>query len=177
MAVVNTISTELTNLAADPIVVNDIHDNGGRVRVKSATVAVASGDDDGSTFRFFRVRSGHKIISLQCRCDLITAMTNVDCGLYTINGGALVDVDLYSDGNTLAVATPAIPHINATAPFLELRWGDITTSTIQDVNNKVWEDLGLSEDPGLEYDIVLTAVTVGSANGDIALTMLYTAGD
>ncbi len=177
MAIVNTISTELTNLAATPIVVNDIHDNGGRVRIKSATVAVASGDDDDSTFRFFRVRSGHKIISLQCRCDLITAMTDVDCGLYTINGGAAVDSDLYSDNNTLAVATPALPHINATAPFLELRWGDAVTANINDVNNKVWEDLGLSEDPGLEYDVVLLANTVGSANGDIALTMLYTAGD
>lgn len=177
MAVVNTISPELTNLLATPIVVNDIHDNGGRVRIKSATVAVAAGDDDNSTFRFFRVRSGHKIISLQLKCDAIAGGTVYDLGLYTIDGGALVDVDLYADGITVATATPAVPHVNATAPHLELRFADAVTANINDINNKVWEDLGLTEDPGLEYDMVLTALTVGTGAGDLALTMLYTAGD
>jgi hypothetical protein len=177
MAVVNTLSTELTNINAGSLDLPSAREMGSRLRIKSATVAVASGDDDTSTFRFFRVRSSDSIKSIQLYHDSVTGGSDYDCGLYTINNGAVVDADLYADGVTVAVATPAVPHVTATAPYIELRYGDATTSAITDVNNKVWEDLGLSADPQLEYDLVLTANTVGTADGDLTIVMLYTAGD
>lgn len=177
MAVVNTISAELTNLAADPAVKEDVRSSGGRLRVKSATVEVAAADDDTSTYRFFRVKSGDSIKSLKLYCDAITGGTDYDCGLYGINGGAVVDADLYADGFTAATIAPAVPHAVASSPYIELRFGDATTSNIADINNRVWEDLGLTADPFLEYDVVLTGNTVGTGAGTLTLVMEYTAGD
>jgi len=177
MGVVNTKATELSNVEASPIVANQIHNIHGRIRIKSATLSVDSGDDDTSVYRFFRVRSSDSIKEIRCYHDSITSGNDWDCGLYTINSGAAVDEDLYGDGYTLAVACPAVPHVVATAAYLSMRFGDATTAAITDVNNMVWEDLGLSADPGLEYDLVLTANTVGSATGDITIMVYYTAGD
>lgn len=176
MAVVDLASAELTNINADPIVREDIRHTHGRIRIKSAIIESASGDTDASIYRFFRVRSSDSIKSIKCFHDDIANGTDWECGLYTISGGAVVDADLYADGFTLATAVPAIPHALADAPYLELRFGDVTTAAINDINNQVWEDLGLTVDSQLEYDLALTAPTVGDG-GTIALAMYYTAGD
>jgi hypothetical protein len=178
MAVVDTLSTELTNLDADPRVLAEPQHWHGRVRIKSATAAVAAADDDGSLYRFVRVKSSDSLKSIQIYCDAVTGATDYDCGLYTIgSGGAEVDADLYADGLNFETAAPAVPHVVATAPYIEARFGDASTALPQDVNNRVWEDLGLAADPGLEYDLVLTANTVGSGAGDITMIVYYTAGD
>ncbi len=176
MAVVDLNSAELTNANADPRVLNDAINWGGRLRIKSATIESASGDTDASIYRFFRVRSTDSIKSIQCMHDDIANGSDYDCGLWTINGGAAVDSDLYCNGVTLAVAVPTIPHLLATSAYNELRFADVTTAAINDVNNRVWEDLGLSADSGLEYDLGLIGNTVGDG-GTINLMMIYTAGD
>jgi hypothetical protein len=88
-----------------------------------------------------------------------------------------VDADLYADGITLATAAPVQTPTADGGDGIECRFGDAATALITDVNNKVWEDLGLSADPGLVYDVCLTGNTVGTAAGDIAIKMEYTAGD
>lgn len=177
MAVVDLLSAELTNLDADPAVMNDAINWHGRLRMKSGIVEMASGDTDASVYRFVRVRSTDSIKSIKLYHDSITGASDIDCGLYTIGSGAVVDADLYADGFTIAVLLPAIPHVLAETPYLELRFGDATTAAINDINNTVWEDLGLSTDPGLEYDLCLTGNTVGSTGGTMAMMVLYTAGD
>jgi len=178
MAVVDTLSTELTNLDADPRVLAEPQHWHGRLRVKTATLAVAAADDDASIYRFVRVKSSDSLKSIQIMCDTITGATDYDCGLYTItSGGAAVDADLYGDGLNFEVETPAVPHVLATAPYIEARFGDATTSNINDINNRIWEDLGLASNPGLEYDLCLTANTVGSGAGDLNMTLIYTSGD
>lgn len=180
MAVVNTMSTTETNLRADPIVVANVRHQHGRLRVKSETVAVAAADDDNSIYQFFRVGSGDSIKSIKLYNDLITGGVDYDLGLYPTDGTVLadaVDADLYCDDVDMAIIHPAIPPVSANNDGLELRFGDSTTSAIQDINNRVWEDLGLAADPFLEYVLTLTANTVGSAAGDITLVMLYTSGD
>lgn len=162
MAVVNTKSTELTNRDAGTR--NDVHDIGGRLKIKSATIASAAGDDDGSTYRFFRVGSGHSIKSLKIYHDAISSATDIDVGLYDINGGAVVDGNVYDDADNLT---------SASTGGTEIRFDD---ADITGINNKVWEDLGLTADSQKEYDVVVTGNTVG-AGGDITLVMLYTAGD
>ncbi len=176
MAVVDTHSAELQNIEADPVVANSVLHTHGRLRIKSATVAIAAGDDDGTTLRFFRVKSSDSIKSLQLMHDTVTGSSDWDCGLYTIDSGAVVDSNLYAEAFTIAVAVPEIPHALVSSPYLELRFG-VAASNINEINNQVFEDLGLSTDPQLEYDVVLLSTTVGSAAGDVTLTMLYTAGD
>jgi len=178
MGVVVTKSTELDNVEASPIIANSVLNIHGRLRIKSAAVTVADADSDTSLFRFFRVRSSDSLKSIQVRTSqAFTNGTDWDCGLYTINTGAVVDSDLYADGATLATAAPAIPHAVASAPYQELRFADATTAIMSDINNTVWEDLGLSADSQLEYDLCLLANTIGSQGGVLSLTLLYTAGD
>ncbi len=178
MAVVNTNSTELDNVEATPIVPNSIRNIGGRVRVKTASVTVANGDTNASTFRFFRVRSSDSIKSIKVRSSAdFSSGTDWDVGLYTINGGAVVDSDLYCDGATLATAAPAVPHAVAVSQYQEMRFADATTAIMSDINNQVFEDLGLTADPGLEYDLVFLANTIGTVGGILAVEMWYTAGD
>ncbi len=180
MAVANTKSTELQNIEASPVVANDVRHTHGRLRIKSATVAVLAADDDTSVYRFFRVKSTDSIKSLRLSHDSITSGSDYDCGLHqtAANGGAVLDADLYADGFTVAVACPSVPHVVATAPYLELRFGDATTSNINDINNQVFDDAGLTQATAAdEYDLTFTANTVGSAAGDLTLVMYYTAGD
>lgn len=176
MAVVDLKSLTLTDLEAEPQVVNSVLHNHGRLRVKSDFLTSASGDDDLSLYRFFRVRSSDSIKSLQFRSEAIGSASGWDCGLYTIDGGAEVDLDLYADGFDPSTIVPVVPHIVAEGPYLELRFGDSATSILSDINNAVWQDLGLSTDPFLEYDVVVKAVTAGSG-GIISLMMFYTSGD
>lgn len=177
MAVVTTKSQVLQDVEASPQVRQDVLHQHGRERIRSASLAVAAGDDDGSQYRFFRVWSGWSIKSIKCYCTAITGGTDYDCGLYTINDGAAVDADLYTDGFSVATAAPAVPPTADGGDGIELRFGDATTAVPGDVNQAVWEDLGLSEDPMLWYDVALTGNTVGTAAGTIALVMRYTAGD
>ncbi len=176
MGVVDLKSLTLTDLEASPQVVNSVLHNHGRLRIKTDWLTSASGDSDTSTFRFFRVRSSDSIKSLQVRSNGISSGTDYDCGLFTINSGSAVDADLYGDGFDLSTIVPVVPHIVAEGSFLELRFGDATDAILSDINNAVYTDLGLSTDPFLEYDVVLTGNTVG-AGGIIQLTMLYTSGD
>jgi hypothetical protein len=150
------------------------------LRIKSATVAVLAADDDTSVYRFFRVKSTDSIKSLQLYHDGITAATDYDLGLHqtTENGAAELDADLYADGLNLEVACPAVPHVLATAPYLECRFGDSSTSNINDINNQVFDDAGLTQaTAATEYDVTITANTVGTAAGDMTLVMFYTSGD
>lgn len=177
MAVVDTHSTELTGLETTPISKTNVRHAHGRERIRSASVAVAAADDDTSTYRFFRVHSSWSIKSIKAYCTAITAGTDYDIGLYTIDGGAVVDADLYCDGVSFATAAPAVPPTADGGDGIECRFGDATTAVPGDVNNRVWEDLGLTEDPNLWYDLVATGNTVGTAAGTIAIVMRYTAGD
>ena len=182
MAVVDLLSAEITNLDASPTVVNGAINWHGRLRIKSAIVVMASGDTDASVYRFVRVKSTDSLKSIKLFHDSITGASDIDCGLYTIDSGAVVNlgtsaVDLYADGFTMAVLLPAIPHVLAETPYLELRFGDSTTSAINDINNRVWEDLGATVDTGLSYDLCLTGNTVGSTGGTMAMLVEYTAGD
>ncbi len=178
MAVVDLLSAELTNIDADPTVAQDAINWHGRLRIKSAIVEMASGDTDASIYRFVRVKSTDSLKSIKLFHDSITGANDIDCGLYTVgSGGAAVDADLYADGFTIAVLLPAVPHVLAETSYLELRFGVATTAAINDINNRVWEDLGATSDTGLSYDLCLTGNTVGSTGGTMAMLVEYTAGD
>jgi len=173
----NITSTTLTNLEADPISLASAYHNAGRVHVKSESLAVAVADNNADVWRFFRVKSSDSIKSLQLINTAIVGSTDWNVGLYSINGGGDVDENLYADAITLATAAPAVaPTADGGSP-IELRFGVAVTAVPGDVNNQVWQDLGLSSDPGLEYDVCMTGITVGAAVGTLALIMYYTAGD
>lgn len=168
MGVVNTKSASVTAADATPPTLSNRLRTGAPLYLASEAVTVASGDDDGSVYRFFRVRSDVVIAMFEVFCDAITSGTDWDLGVYqtAANGGAVVEKDLFADGQSLATAILTGTRI---------RFHDTANSPIQDHYMQLWQALGLSSDPQIEYDICLTANTVGSADGDVVLYM-YTQG-
>ena len=167
MAVVSTSSTLVANWNASPRKMNPGRYSHGRVRRLSDTVEIAAGDDDGSVYRLLPVHSTWSLMAIWIYNDAITAGTDFDLGLYNPTSGdsAVVDVNVYGDAIDMSSAR--------TAPLDALN----EIRDIASVNNQIWQDLGLSSDPNLWYDLALTGVTVGSAAGTLAMTALYTAGD
>ena len=129
---------------------------GGDINYIAKSFAVASGDDNNSVYRVCRIRSNDVLTSVVRTNDAITGGTNYDIGIYTKGvGGAVVDRDLFADGLDLSSAGTNVESFS--------------TKDAATVGQKVWELLGLSSDPSLEYDLAVTGVTVGTGNGDIGL--------
>lgn len=126
-------------------------------------VQVAAADDDGSTYRLFKNMSPDLVpLAILIQNDAITLGTDYDLGLYVSGtGGAAKDADIMVDGADLSSAGTNVYHLvdpaNTGKALFELA-GD-TTSTKED-----------------GYDIVLTANTVGTAAGDIAVAIIFGQG-
>lgn len=181
MATVHLKSQAITDMEATPLVKQDVHDLYGRVRALGQTVALSATDDSaGSTYRFFRVHSSWQILSIQFYTTGIDASV-YDCGLYHTNNGpsagAEADLDLYADGVSGSTSAPAVPPTADAGGAIEMRFADANTANLGDFNNRVYEDLGLSADPGLEYDMALTTSTAGTVAGTLGLRAYVTAGD
>ena len=166
MAVVNTKTTQITNANSSVQTLNNQALTQARVYVAVATVAVASGDDDGSVYRMIRVHSSWRILSAQYLGDAFTAGTVWHLGLYqtAANGGAVVAVSAYASSVDLSAAKVA---------WLELGY---EARAITLVGQQVWQDAGLTADSDRWYDLCLTGATVGSASGNIALMVQFTTG-
>ena len=114
------------------------------------------------------MKSGDVITSLKLSTTAsITGMTDVNFGLHTINGGAAVDDNLFKDARAL----------NAVILNEELRIGAASALNVSTSGQAVYELLGLTEDPNLEYDVTATLIAAGSNTNGMALRMSYTAGD
>ena len=73
------------------------------------------------------------------------------------NGGVVVSVNAYADAVSLASADTV-----GTELAFEIR-------DIANIGQKVFEDAGLSADPGTEYDLTFTGVTVGATAGTLSV--------
>jgi len=163
MGVVNTKSASITNRDASPPVQNGAATDGGFARISVGTVAVAAADDNDSVFRFCRVPSNAVIHSIMRFNDAIAGATDYNFGLHqtAANGGAAADDNYFADA----------VDINAgTVLGVEQRF---TTANITGCGLRVWEMLGLTADPGRDYDITASGVAVGSAAGDITLRVTW----
>ncbi len=157
MAVANTKSTLITNADATTPTLSAAHLGGLQRPV--GVVEVAAADDDTSVYRFFRVHSSDRIHQLLLLNDAITAGTAYHVGLHqtAANGGAAADEDLFATSVDLSSAR--------VAPLDVLH----EALNIDKAEKQIWELLGLSSDPGRDYDVTMTGATVGSAAGTIVL--------
>lgn len=158
MAVVTVSSAPVANADAKPIVKNSAKVAEGDVLSSVGSVALANGDSIGSVYRMIRVKSGCRINGLSLVCDAITSGA-ADIGLYqtAARGGAVVDADFFTAAQTIAAATQGIQVAHGNI----LKAGSITL--------RLWEALGLSADPGIEYDVALTLTAATTAAGNAAL--------
>ena len=162
MAVVNTKSTAVTNADATPQVHTGAYIIAGKIREMVGTLEAVNGDSIGSTYRFFRVHSSWRPSEIKLYCDAITTCAG-DVGLYDTseNGGAVVDADFFASAQSLASAI-----LTGTDITYEANTGPADVSKIE---QRLWQLLGLTADPGKFYDVVVTLTAAAGSAGTISL--------
>jgi hypothetical protein len=166
MAVVNTLSTSISNIVAKPYVANDVAAYGGYVRSYVETVEVAAADDDTSTYRLVSVPSNMRVRSVAIYNDAIVGGTSYDIGLYYNSSklaGVVVPacVALFGSAIDLSSAHASTGPLNVTY--------EATATNIDAIKKPLWQLAGLATDPGCYFDIVATANTVGTGAGTISM--------
>ena len=172
---------EITKLDATPRGLMEAGSGTGKVRVFMDTIAALTTDiDDDDVIMLAEVPSNSKIISIKLYNDDLDGGSGLvtDIGLY--NGGtkfndtdasvtayaaeAVIDRDCYG---TLSTDLRA-----AVTAGTEFRFETLNINTIA---NFVWEDGGLTSDPGVPLRIALTIETVAgsAAAGDITMVVQY----
>ncbi|MCR9093453.1 MAG: hypothetical protein NXI30_04495 [bacterium] len=120
---------------------------GNRVVARLTTDGTTAAD----VFRMIpNVRSDARIWSMQAQVASTPSAGDIDVGLHLSgfnHDGAVVDADLFEDGQSVTSG---------------LSLADVFTGaslTNLDRGKALWELLGLSEDPGVLYDITVTTAT------------------
>jgi len=157
-------SQQITNATATPNVPNPAYQDGGRVRVKRASwTNVLTVADAGSTYRLFKVRSNDSVKSVVVDNATQGGACTADIGLYAVNKdgsiGAVVDADFF------ASALPMTANVN-----VNITRENGATITSGNMEKRLWEQLGLTVDPQVEYEVVTTIVVATSAVGAACLT-------
>jgi hypothetical protein len=146
----------------------------GTVKVFMDTIAAGTGDiDDNDIILLAEVPSNAKILSIKLFNDALDGGSNLatDVGVYngpiktsSYAANAVIDRDCYATAS--AVLQAAV--LTGTEVAFEVR-------NVNAISNFVWEDAGLSSDPGVPLRIALTIETVASsaAAGDITVQVTY----
>ena len=162
MAVANTKATLITNADATPPTLSNPALN-GRVCNAVGTVETLAADDAASVYRLVRVPSNARILDLMLASDAITTASTSDVGIYqtAANGGAVLDADFFATDVDISSAT-AFTNV-----LLEA-----TATDIAKCEMPLWQLLGLTADPQIQYDIAVTANDVTAA-GTISMKVSY----
>jgi len=148
-----------------------IKTGGAQVLSLAGNAEVAAADDDGSVYRLARVAANAIPLFAWIGADAITAGTDYDLGLYKPGvGGAVVDKDLLADGLDLSSGVAITANLNN--GLTNLGGADPLAA----MGKTLWALLGLSVPNRQDYDLALTANTVGSAAGTIAWRLFYALG-
>ncbi|MBI1406169.1 MAG: hypothetical protein GC145_08600 [Caulobacter sp.] len=167
MAIANSKSTAISNRDSSPRVPSPAHLVRGPLFEAVGTAEVAAADDNGSVYRMARLRSSDRVSQIRVWSDAITGGTAFDLGLYRTadDGGAAVDDDLFASALDFSSA------VGGTDVTYEA-----AASNHDKIEKRLWELLGLSADPQIDYDLAFTADTVGSAAGTVSLRVRFTGG-
>lgn len=167
MAVVNTKCGTITNRDASPRVLNNPGAAAGRVVGFSGTLETVSGDDIASTYRMGQVPSNAVMFSLRVYSDDIGTACEGDIGIYqtTENGAAVVDADVFASAFVFDAGA-----LNGTDVLHE---SAVTAWGLEDAEKPLWQALGLSSDPGILYDVVITLTEAANAAGTITVRGSY----
>ena len=153
----------ITNLDATPILRANPWVHGGNSKQFIGTVEAVTADDTASTYRFFRIGSWMRPVSLTLFNDALGAGSAIDLGLYrtAADGGAFVSQALFAS---------AVSLVTANTVGQELRF---EADDLANAEKRIWELLGLSNDPNLEYDVTAKVQTAITAGGTISLRGMF----
>jgi len=163
MANVN--STWITNAVATPKVFTDANKSAGIAKVAKSAATVSATQASGDTIRMVRVPSNARIDAVLLTTADATTAGNVDIGIYQTeeNGGAVVDSDLFAS----ALALTGGPFVRSDQTFESGEY------TYAESAKPLWEVLGLTSDPGREYDVVLKVTTTGDGMGTVVVLEVH----
>lgn len=149
MANVN--STWLTNVSASPKVLTDSNKSVGTVRSAKSAATVSATQPANDTIRLVRVPSNARIDAVLLTTGDATTAGAINIGIWQTveNGGAVVDADLFAS----ALALTGGPFTRS-----DQTW-ESGEYTYAESCKPLWEVLGLSSDPGREYDVVAQVST------------------
>lgn len=161
----NANSDLVTNFVAVPQVLNPAQQLQGVKRIAQGTIALVAGDlGANDTVMLAPIPSNASITSIKLfNDDLDSGSTNTaDVGLYT-TALAVVDADAYAS---------AITDLRAA-----VKTGTEVAFEARDINKmgqKVWQDAGLSADPGAVYFVGISFPAAGDTAGDLSFIIEYT---
>jgi hypothetical protein len=199
--VANRLSDLLANIypSSPPALFNDVNLAFAQVKFCMGTISVLAADADAIIYPVFRVLADWRLIDLWVFNDAITSGTDYDIGLYNAGNWNLADQtvrdkDIWCDGLTMATARNFGVSVDPSIASRALSDDVAATGSGQNVLGRamassasitgiqrfrrVWEDAGLSAapTPGTEFDVCVTANTVGSLAGTIKVAGLFAAG-
>ena len=161
------VNTDLvTNFVAVPQVLNPAQQLHGVKRIAQGSIALAAGDlSANDTVMLAPIPSNASISSIKLTNDDLDSGSTItaDVGLYT-TALAVVDVDAYASAITALRAPVAAP---GTEVAFEARDHNKT-------GQKVWQDAGLSADPGAVYFVGISFPAAGDTAGDLSFIIEYT---
>lgn len=163
MAVVVLKAKAATNRDSTPRVQSNASYSKGSICGWIGVVTAGAADSIGSTYIMGQVPSNAIMHGLQLYCGAITSAA-ADIGLYqtTANGSAVVDADFFVAAKTIATAIV----IGA-----EQAWANAITLVKSE--KMIWEVLGLSADPKIDYDVVMTLTAAATASEKAMLVCQY----
>ncbi len=166
MAVVDRKSLYVTNRDAAPRVINPPHLKGDKREIVGYWPAAAD-DSATSVFRLGPVPSNARISGIYITAADFTTAGAIHCGVHrtTVDGGAVVDADLFAT----AVDMSGGPFANLDIT----REAGTTNWTLADAEKALWQALGLTTDPGIEYDITFTISTTFNGGSGILARVEY----
>ena len=135
-----------------------------------ATVAVAAADDDGSVYRIGRINANMIPVEVTITNTAITGGTDWELGIYErLDGplaGAVKDLDALLGTTSMASARAEGSGVSG-----------LSAVSVANSQQRLFELAGDTEnDHSGEYDIALTANTVGTAAGTIAVKARFVQG-
>lgn len=163
MAVVNSKSAPITAMDTPGSSLPNSRLANAVVHAAKGQLAAVSGDSIGSTYRLCRVPSNAMIHQVLLSCTAITTCAG-DVGIYrtAADGGAVVDADVFASAASLATA---LVNSDVTRES-----GVITTDEIE---QPLWQQLGLTADPNVMYDVVVTLTAAAGSAGNVGAIVTY----
>lgn len=158
------VSSTITTLEAGAY--PDVEQAPGALKEKVAVAAPAANQPANDTLHFFRVKSNAIISRVLFSAADATTAGAINIGLFdtAAAGGVAVDADLFA--SALDLAGGPYNNLDVTFESGELTYAESTM--------RLWEVLGLTEDPHKEYDVVAqVSTTFNGGPTSVKLVLQY----
>jgi hypothetical protein len=166
MAVQDKYGTASVSSAQSLTAIRDLFLRGANIKALVTTLEVAAADDDGSVYRLFTLDKSARPLMLLIANDALTAGTVYDVSIYAegVAGAVIADAALAS------VLDLSTAHVMGPSTALN----GLKSVDQADLGKTMYELAGhTSINARDNYDIGLTADTVGSAAGTITAFLLF----